>query len=390
MNKTIRRVIAMVILLALAATAVWIATRPKPISVVLWTVGKGRVESSVANTRAATVTACRRAKLSPSVGGRIAALKVKEGDRVETGQLLLEVWHDDLSSQLKLAQTQAETARSRADQACQLADVATREAARQKQLSERGFLSIERADRSASEARASRAGCAAARAEIAQALARIVVVNTDMERTVLKAPFAGVVAEVTGELGEHTTPSPPGIPTPPAIDLIDDSCLYVTAPIDEVDVPAIKLGMKGRISVDAFPGRRFEGRVRRIAPYVLDVEKQARTADVEVEFANPGETSVLLVGYSADAEIVLEVHEDVVRVPAQALLEGNRVLVYREADGALEERKLAIGLANWEYAEVKEGLAPGERIVVSLERSGVKAGAQVTPEAGGAQAERSR
>jgi hypothetical protein len=47
---------------------------------------------------------------------------------------------------------------------------------------------------------------------------------------------------VTGEVGEFTTPSPPGIPTPPAVDLIDDSCLYVSAPMDEVDAPRLKTG----------------------------------------------------------------------------------------------------------------------------------------------------
>lgn len=55
-----------------------------------------------------------------------------------------------------------------------------------------------------------------------------------LERITLTAPFAGIVARVTGEIGEigeYTTPSPPGIPTPPAVDLIDDSCLYVSAPM---------------------------------------------------------------------------------------------------------------------------------------------------------------
>lgn len=387
MNKNIVRAIVVFVVLAAAAGVVWHFTRPDPVSVVLWKVDRGRVEATVANTRAATVTACRRAKLSTLTGGRIANLKVREGDRVPAGALLLEVWNQDLVAQLKLARTQVESARSRAEQSCQLADVAAREAERLKELHQKGFVSIERSDRSASEARASRAGCEAARTEVDQALARVKVAQTELERTVIKAPFAGVVAEVTGELGELTTPSPPGIPTPPAIDLIDDSCLYVTAPIDEVDVPAIRLGMPGRISVDAYPGKRFAGKVRRIAPYVLDVEKQARTADVEVEFANPRETSVLLVGYSADAEIVLDSREDVVRVTTQAMLEGNRVLVYREADGMLEERRLSIGLANWEYAEVLQGLKPGEKVVVSTARAGVEAGVRVRPEqeaAGGA------
>ncbi|MDP2695370.1 MAG: efflux RND transporter periplasmic adaptor subunit, partial [Gallionella sp.] len=72
-------------------------------------------------------------------------------------------------------------------------------------------------------------------------------------------------------------------------------------------------------------------------------------------------------------------HETVLRIPTQTLLEGKRVLLYR-ADGILEERKVATGLANWEYTEIASGLNEGDSIVISLDRAGVKAGARVQPE----------
>ena len=71
--------------------------------------------------------------------------------------------------------------------------------------------------------------------------------------------------------------------------------------------------------------------------------------------------------------------DNVVRVPTAALLEGGRVLVAGK-DGKLEERKIRTGLANWEFTEVLEGLAAGERVVTSLERVGVKAGAAYSVE----------
>ena len=74
---------------------------------------------------------------------------------------------------------------------------------------------------------------------------------------VLRAPFDGVVADISGELGEYATPSPPGILTLPAIDLIDDSCMFVSAPIDEVDAASIKVGQQGRITLDAIKGKTF-------------------------------------------------------------------------------------------------------------------------------------
>lgn len=374
------RVLTVAVLAAGIAGAAWYFSRPKPVSVLLAAVDRGLVERSVANTRAATVTACRRAKLAPLSGGQIAKLRVREGDRVKRGQVLIELWNENLVAQERVAEDQFKAVRLRAEEACLAADLASRDAERARQLKDQGFISIERVDRAESEAQTRAAACRAANADVEQAQARITAVRADLSRTYLRAPFAGVVAEISGELGEMTIPSPPGIPTPPAVDLIDDSCMYVTAPIDEVDAPAIRLNMPARISVDAFPGRKFTGHVRRIAPYVLDVEKQARTVDVEVEFSDPNETEVLLVGYSADVEIVLDTRADALRVPTSAIQEGNRVLVYVPETGKLEERTVTTGLSNWQYTEVTAGVRAGERVVLSLERPGVKGGAKARPE----------
>ena len=127
------------------------------------------------------------------------------------------------------------------------------------------------------------------------------------------------------------------------------------------------------------PGKPIAGKVRRIAPYVSAVEKQARTVDVEVDFAEPqvgagpDKRAALLVGYSADVEIVLQRRESVLRIPTAALIEGNKVLVLG-SDGQLVERPVKTGIANWEHTEVLEGVAEGDRIVTSLDRPGVKAG----------------
>jgi len=368
----LRRVLVVGVLAAIAV-AVWIATRPTPIAVVVAPVEPGRVETTVANTRAGSVSACRRAKLAPPIGGRIEKLEVKEGDRVKKGQVLLELWNDDLIARELVSTEAAAAARSRVREACALADIAVRAAARARQLRDKGFISEESVDRANNEAKAKQAACESARAQVDEAEARLRASRADTTRTVLRAPFDGIVAEVNGELGEYLTPSPPGIPTLPAVDLIDDSCLYVSAPIDEVDGAKLKVGMPARITLDAYRGKHFPGHLRRIAPYVLAVEKQARTVEVEVEFNQPAEVRQLLVGYSADVEIIVEAHDGVLRIPTSALLPGNRVLRLDE-DGVLESRPIEPGLSNWEYTEVKSGLAKGDRVVTSLERTGVKAG----------------
>ncbi|HJV27006.1 MAG TPA: efflux RND transporter periplasmic adaptor subunit, partial [Aromatoleum sp.] len=314
------------------------------------------------------------------VGGRIEYLGVKEGDRVQAGQLLMRLWSDDLDARLKVNRAQLETAKRRIEEACTQADNAEREAVRQDELFRRNFVSSSRVDQARTEARARRAACETARTDIRTAEAQIAATSTDRQRTVLIAPFAGTVAKITGELGEYSTPSPPGVPTPPAIDLIDDSCLYVKAPMDEIDAPKIRPGQPARLTLDALPGKVFEARVKRVAPYITAVEKQARTVDVEIDFAHPDEARGMLVGYSADAEIVLEVRDNALRIPTATLRDGTKVLRYRAEDGRLEERTVKPGISNWEYTEILDGLAEGDRIVSSLEREGVKAGAHVRPE----------
>lgn len=376
---TLRRLLIALALVAVLAGLTFALTRPKPIAVLVAAAATGKVETTVANTRAGSVEACRRAKLATPLGGRIDKLLVREGDRVKDGQVLVELWNDDLAARERISVEQLQSARARVNEACLLADAAARDAARTRQLRDKGFVSEGQVDRAESEAKAKQAGCASARAQVQEAQARIVASRADTARTVIKAPFDGIVAEVNGEVGEFLTPSPPGIPTLPAVDLIDDSCLYVSAPIDEVDAAQLKVGMAGRITLDAYRGKHFSGRLRRIAPYVLALEKQARTVEVEVEFDKPGEASHLLVGYSADIEVVVDARDSVLRIPTTALMPGSRVLVLA-GHGVLEERKIEAGLSNWEFTEVRSGLAAGDRVVTSLERAGVKAGAHAVAE----------
>ena len=151
-----------------------------------------------------------RTKLSPIVGGRIELLPVREGDRVRKGQLLMKLWNDDQQAQRALAQTQVATARQRVAEACAQATNAVREAERQTALREKGFVSPSREESARTDAQARQAACAAARADVAQFQAKVTAVGVEQGRTVLYAPFDGIVAKIVGEVGEYSTPSPPG------------------------------------------------------------------------------------------------------------------------------------------------------------------------------------
>lgn len=362
----------LIIAAAIAAAFVWLG-KEKAVEVIVKKASTGAVQETVANTRAGTIEACRRAGISPSIGGQIDSLPVKEGDLVEQGQVLMELWNEDQTAQYKLAQSEAKAAKARANQACVLAEVAQREADRQKKLQKKNLSSEEAVDRADGEARAQKAACNAARASSEVSQAQLNVVQAALDRTRLTAPFNGVVAEVNGEIGEFVTPSPVGIPTPPAVDLMDISCLYASAPIDEVDAPRIRVGMPANISLDAMAGENFVGVVKRVAPYVLEMEKQARTVDVEVDFLCQADCNNMLPGYSADIEVILDEKTSVLRIPTEAVLEGNSVLVLSTAE-RLELREITTGLKNWEWTEVTDGLSEGEEVVVSVDREGVEDG----------------
>ncbi|MBX3464408.1 MAG: efflux RND transporter periplasmic adaptor subunit [Planctomycetes bacterium] len=377
-----RRLVAALAVLGLATAGIRLALRREPPAVLVHTVVRGPVEATVANTRAGTVNARRRAKLAPGQGGQVAALHVRAGDRVVQGQVLIELWNADLRAQRALAESEVQRANAVAEEAQLRAELADREAERQRQLLAEQISTGERVDRADSEARAARAAQRAAAAQALVGRRQIEVVDAQLERTLVRAPFDGIVAEVNGEVGEFVTPSPVGIPTPPAVDLIDDGAPYVTAPIDEVDAALVRVGMPVRVLLDAFAARAFAGRVRRIAPYVLDREKQARTVDVEVEFVGPAPDVALLAGYSADVEIVLQQRDHAVRVPTEAVRDGT--VFVRGGDGRLSLRRVGPGLANWRFTEIASGLEPGEVVVLSRDRDGVADGAVVAIEPAGA------
>jgi HlyD family secretion protein len=365
------------LLVVLAGVLVWYKMRPEEIEVTVVQVTRGTVEKIVANTRAGTLKACRKANLSPSVGGQISVLNVDEGDVVKEGQLLLELWNNDLKAEIGLAESEIKAAEARAAAAHLQAEIASREAERMQELIRDNAISAQDADKVITEAKVKQAAYDAAVTEVAAGRARLRVVKAKLERTMLVAPFVGIIAKINGELNEYVTPSPPGIPTPPTIELLDISCFYVVAPIDEVDAPAVKVDMAARVIMDAFGDKHFPARVRRIDPYVLDLEKQARTVDVEVEFSNSDDGENFLAGYSADVEIIIAVAENVLRIPTQALLDKSLVYVYQPQDQRLHEKSVRTGLSNWDYSQVIEGLEEGESVVISTDRPGLKDGIRV-------------
>jgi HlyD family secretion protein len=347
---------------------------PDPIEVRVVAGEKGRVEETVTNSRAGTVKARRRAKLAPETGGKVLSLPHRRGARVRRGDLLLRVDDALQRARLALAEDEEKAARAQRDQACLAAERAARESERTADLAKGGIVSTDLLDGVESQARAAEAACRAGEAAAERAASAVALARAELDKTVLRAPFDGIVADVFIEEGEWTSPSPPALPIPPVLDLIDTHDVYISAPMDEVDSARIEEGQPARVTVDSHRGQTFAAHVVEVAPYVVDRLEQNRTVEIEVELDDEEFASTLLPGTSADAEVILSVREDVLRVPTSALMEGGRVLVLDH--DRLVERTLTLGLRNWDFTEITGGLEPGTRVVVSLDRPEVKAGAR--------------
>lgn len=365
--------------IVVAVVLAWFVLRatvlaPKPVEVSVEAVARGTVEETVSNTRAGTVKTRQRAALSPEVGGRVTQIPHRKGARVQKGDLLLQLDDSTQRAQLLLAERDRESARAERDRACLAFDRAAREQERLKRLADEQILSTDALDQATSNRETAEAACRAARANVERSEAAVRVAQTTLSKMRLIAPFAGIVAEVRAEIGEWVTPSPPAMMVPAALDLIDPSSIYISAPMDEVDSARISKGLQTRVTVDSFRGQHFLGKVTEVAPYVLDVQEQNRTVEIEVELDDSDFARRLLPGTSADVEVILDVRKDVLRIPTGALIEGNRVLVLK--DGTLHDRDVQIGIRNWDYTEIRSGLEPGEQVVTSLDSEAVKAGAE--------------
>jgi HlyD family secretion protein len=362
--------------IGIAAVVIWFTVfRSDPIPVRVAVVERADVESSITNSKAGTIKARRRAQLSAEVGARVVATLKRTGETVTRDEVIVKLNDATPLAQLMLAQESLRVAEAGSRQSCIARDLARRELNRKRNLAEGRIISEDLLDSLESAYEAADASCVAVTAERDKAKAAILAAEAGLAKFTIRAPFDGVIAEMNAEVGEWITPSPPLLTAPAVVDIIDPTSVFVSAPMDEVDSGSIERGQRAKITVDSHPGTVFAGRVQRVAPYVLAIEAQNRTVEVEAEFEDSNLATSLLAGTSADIEVILEVHENVLRIPTSALREGRSVLV-PEA-GVLVERQIEVGLKNWDFAEVKSGLSEGDQVVVSLDRVEVKPGADI-------------
>ncbi len=252
------------------------------------------------------------ANVGSTVSGPVIEVLADFNSQVRAGQVLARL--DPTPFQQRIVQAQAQLAQSQA----QLA-VAESDYQRYRLLQQRGFAS----EQLMAQQRAARD---TARAAVAQASAQVATARTDLERSVIRSPIDGVVVDRQVNVGQPVASS---LQAATLFVIAQDlSRLQANITVDEADIGEVNEGQAVRFTVDAFPDREFEGRVSQVRQQGV-AESGVVSYTVVVEADNPGRQ--LLPGMTANAEIVLEQRDNVLRVP-------NTALRFRPADPALVAR----------------------------------------------------
>jgi HlyD family secretion protein len=335
------------------------------------TVGRGMVEDAVTNSQAGTVMSRQRSRLGAAGAGRVVAILRREGATVRRGDVLVRLDDDIARGQLAVARRDSAAAGAAVESARAAAALAKTEFERATRLFADRLLSDEAMDQARSRRESADATLDGARAQLGRASAAVGLAAKAVEDMQVTAPFPGVVTRRFVEVGEAVAPGQP------VLEVLNPDSLYVSAPIDEMDIGRLRVGQQARVTLDPYPGVVWPGTVVRMAPFVNDVQLQNRTLEVEIALPPAPGRPVPKPGASADVEIVIQKKDGVLRVPTAALLEGRRVLAVD--GGRARAREVTTGLRNWDWTEVVAGLSGGERVITTLDRPGLKDGTAVSP-----------
>lgn len=292
-----------------------------------------------------TFTARQRADLSPAVAGLIQTLAVDVGDRVDAGTTLLGL--DPELAELQLARLQAAAKEAEA-----LRDEAQRQAQQARVLAESGDLSASLAQTRAAEAATAEARLASRQAEVREQAARL-------RRHRLQAPFAGVVTRRYADIGEWA------VPGTPVLELVDLTSLRLDVPVPQARFAAITPDTRVTVTTPALPDQTLDAAVAASVPVS---DPAARTLRVRLTVDNP--EARLLPGMSAQAEFHIRTAKGLVLAPRDALVRrpegGYGVWVVQASNGQLKAtaRPVRTGRTVGNRVEIREGLTPGDRVIV--------------------------
>lgn len=292
-----------------------------------------------------TLKAWKEITITPETGGKIARIGVQEGDRVAAGQVLAEL--ETQTVRLQLKQAEAGVA---------VAEANLNDARRNKERMDR--LAAENA---VSEQQREKIDLAyeAARAQLDQAQAALNLTRHALDVSIMRAPFAGIIASRNAEVGDVINPMMGGFGTGQGgvVTLVDYTRIEMDIAAAQNDVLRIRKGQPAVLTVPGLPGREFTGTVDVVN---LAADPQTKKFGVRAVFENSD--LALRPGTFGTAAFAVETHEDALIVPQRAVIEDAYVFIVR--DGRAVRKDVTLGLQNDVSIEILSGLEPGDRVIV--------------------------
>jgi len=307
-------------------------------------VSRERITEKITYT--GTLEALDKINITPETGGKIARIYVEPGDRVGKGQLLAELETESIRLQLRQAEAGvavAEAAHADALKNKERMDRLLKESAVSAQQSEKIQLAFD-----------------AAAAQLEQARAGLNLARHALDQSLMKAPFAGIIASKNAEVGDVINPMMGGAYGGGAggvLTLMDYSTIKLAVSISSEDIGRIRKGQEAVLRIGSIPDRDFRGVVRVVN---LAADPQNKKFLVEVHVDNPD--ALLRPGTFGDLVFEVQSRENALVVPQAAVLENSYVFV---ADGGKAVRKnVTLGIQNTTKVEILGGLVDGEAVIV--------------------------
>lgn len=326
--------------------------RGEAVSVQVEPVGKGPVEEAV--VLSGSLEPQYQVDVFSRRAGRLSRVIVKEGQRVRVGDPLFSVDHSDLLLQEQQAVAGLAASRANYRKAEAQRDKIAGDLERVKLLYDQRASTQQELRNVTDQLHEAEMQLEVAKAQLGQAEANLAMVKLQLDQVNTAATVSGVVIRTFGVAGSQVTTTAP-VATLAGLDPIE-----VAFAVAEKDIGRLRVGQDFSLSVDAFPGETFRGKITSLGAVV---EASTRTLPVRGRVANP--ELRLRPGMFARVDLVVGQKANVLTVPREALLSrSDGFYVFVVADGIAEARPVKIGVQGKERVEILDGLAEGDPVAV--------------------------
>jgi RND family efflux transporter MFP subunit len=362
----------LVIVLLLGGTVAawrWLTReRPRVVEIATVTERAAGTQAAVLNA-SGYVTARRRATVSSKVTGKVIEVNVEEGMAVREGQVLARLDDAQPRAALALAQAQVESARRAVRENEVRLNLARITLARSNTLMKNGALTQADLDTATAEVDATEARIAALREQISVAERQVDLQRTDLDNTIIRAPFSGVAISKDAQPGEMVSPvsAGGGFTRTGICTMVDMNSLEIEVDVNESYVNRVQAGQGVTAVLDAYPDWQIPAKVITLVP---TADRQKATVLVRIGFQALDPRILpdmgIKVTFLRPAGDATPVARSAVLVPASAVRkEGESSIVFVVRDGVAERRAVRVGGTDGDRLEVLAGLAAGDRVILS-------------------------